>query len=600
MKTFFKPLKPASLFIFISLMAGILTGNHLFNNKGSVFPFIFLLGILFFPACFFNKKKLFVLILSLTFIFGYLSIQIRLNPDLPANHISNFHDLKKVTITGKVVSFTKDYGKKRKITLLCQTIKLKNGLKKNITGRINLSVYGLSGNVPQFGDIIMFQASIKPVRNFMNPGAFDYERFLKLKGIYGTAYTDIRKIKILTRMDQITCFSKLIRKIEKLRTNYYYFILNSSENSTPGKILASLITGKKQAIPLDVRDLFSKAGISHLLAISGLHLSIVCTLFFSFLYTVLSFIPGLVIQGRAKKTAGILTIVPLVFYAVFSGFSPSTQRALIMIIVLLFSFISEKEKDILSSLSVAGILILIINPAAVFSISFQLSFAAVIFIIYGLSLLKNFSFMFKKTLLAKISLMICVTFFAGMGTLPLVAHYFNIISTIALISNCIFIPLTGFIVLPSGLFSLGCFSFFPLAAGFIISFCCDLIAFTIKACEFLVSIPYSWLRTITFNWNEIALIYLGLISIFLVLKGHKKFFVLIVTIASLLIIFNFSPEKLKKTPGTNLTITILDVGQGSSALIQTPEGINILVDGGGFSDISTFDTGRFIIAPYLW
>ncbi|WP_299980639.1 DNA internalization-related competence protein ComEC/Rec2 [Desulfobacula sp.] len=597
---FFRPLKPASFFIFLSLIAGILAGNLSPDNKTFAFFVLSALFVLFFIAFYFNKKIIFIFILGLVFSFGYLSIQIKLFPDVPSHHISNYLDSKKIVITGRIVSFAKHYEKKQKTILLCQTIETKDRMKEKVTGKINLNIYGLSKKGPEFGDMIMFESSIRSVRNFMNPGAFDYKKFLKLKEIYGTAYTNIKKIEILTDMDQIGFSSRLIRKIEKLRTNYYHFILNHTKRSKPGKIMASLITGKKEVISPDIRDLFSKAGISHLLAISGLHLSIVSLLFFYFFYRFLSFIPALLIAARSKKIAGILTIVPLIIYAIFSGFSPSTQRALIMIIVLLVSFISEKEKDILSSLSVAGILILILDSAALFSISFQLSFIAVIFIVCGISLLKKVSFIFKKNLLSRIVMMMFVSFFASLGTFPLTAHYFNVVSTIALISNFIAIPVLGFIVLPSGLISLVFFPYFPWFAIFIINFCSQLISFLITFSEFLVSIPYSWSRTVTLQWIEIAAIYLFFLSIFFGLKGHRKIPACLLALTFLLVAFNFSNDGLKKTLRPSLTITIIDVGQGNSALIQTPEGKNILVDGGGFPDISSFDTGRFIIAPFLW
>ena len=187
MKTFFKPLKPASLFIFLSLMTGILLGNHFPDSKLFVFLSVVSLAVLLCLALYFRKSIVFLLILGLAFCFGYLSIQIKLYPDLPSHHISNYLDSKKTVITGRVVSFAKHYEKKSKLTLLCQTIETKDRMKKKDTGKISLNIYGLLKKIPEFGDIIVFEASIKSIRNFMNPGAFDYEKFLKLKGIYGTA-----------------------------------------------------------------------------------------------------------------------------------------------------------------------------------------------------------------------------------------------------------------------------------------------------------------------------------------------------------------------------------------------------------------------------
>lgn len=588
------------LSIFCFLTAGILAGNFS-ADKTFIYCFaVFSLFILLWSFFYYKKSRGIFILAVLISVFGFFSIQARVNPSLSSHHITRYLDTKENIITGKIVSFAKHHKRTLKVTLLCQKIKTKKGRQKDITGRIKLTVYGKSKQLPEYGDIIRFKSSIKSIRNFQNPGAFDYQRYLKLKKIYGSAWAGAEKIKILTNDAQIDLFSKLIRKIEQLRVRCFYFILNQTGYSNPGKIMASLITGKKEVIPLEIRDLFSKAGISHLLAISGLHLSIVSLLFFSLFYRLFSLIPALLIAGKSKKIAGILTIVPLILYGVFTGFSPSCQRALIMIIVLIFSLIREKEKDIISSLSFAGILILIIDPAALFSISFQLSFAAVVFIIYGASLLKHYSLMLHNNIGSKLGLMFFITLFAGLGTSPLTAHYFNIVSTITLVSNLIAIPVLGFIVLPLGLLCLVFFSWLPAFAGFVIQVCSQIILLLIKFSQLLVSLPFSWSRTITLQWAEIVAIYMGFTAIFLILKGYKKFSIVILVLSFLMVISNFADISSKKAFDNNLQVTIIDVGQGSSTLIQTPEGKNILVDGGGFSDISTFDTGRYIIAPFLW
>ncbi|MCK5687246.1 ComEC/Rec2 family competence protein, partial [bacterium] len=117
-------------------------------------------------------------------------------------------------------------------------------------------------------------------------------RFLQLKGIDGSSWVGIKKIEILSTDDKIDGFSQFIRQIDILRIKYFNFILNKTDHSNPGKIMASLITGKKEVIPSNIRDLFSKAGTSHLLAISGLHFSIVSLLFYFLLYRVFSLFPG--------------------------------------------------------------------------------------------------------------------------------------------------------------------------------------------------------------------------------------------------------------------------------------------------------------------
>ncbi len=538
--------------------------------------------------------------LFLIFGFGYFSIQMKLYPVLPDNHISHFMDIKKVAIKGKIVSFARHYEKKIKVILQCENLIIPGQKMDNVTGRIDLSIYLSSGPTLQYGDMIEFESTIRPVQNFENPGAFDYVRYFKLMGLAGTAYCDQKKIRLRNESDPKSILVLFIRSIEKTRIDFYNFILDHTGHSETGKTLASLITGKTELIPPDFRELFSKAGISHLFAISGLHLSIIGLLFFNIFFKFLSISPKYLITGRAKKSAGVLTIIPLIFYCIFSGFSHSTQRAFIMAVVLLFSFISEKEKDVLSSLSIAGILILIFDSSALFSISFQLSFIAVSFIIFGLSLIKQISFPYKDHLWGKSALLLCVTFFASLGTFPLTAHYFYTVSVVQLISSFFFIPLIGFFVLPLGIFSLLCFSFLPVFSGWIIEICHLLISFTILSSNTIVSIPFSWVRIMTLDWFEISLIYLVFVFIYAALKGKWKISAAIVVLLIFLSIHNFSKARPIKNVNEMLRITNIDVGQGNSALIQTPQGHNILLDGGGFSELSAFDTGKYILAPFLW
>ena len=206
----------------------------------------------------------------------------------------------------------------------------------------------------------------------------------------------------------------------------------------------------------------------------------------------------------------------------------------------------------------------------------------------------------KKNIAAKMGLMGCVTLFAGLGTCPLTAHYFNIVSTISLVSNFIFIPIIGFVVLPLGLLSVVCFSWLPSLAIGILHGCGLLISFSILIAEVLVSIPCSWSRTLSLPWSDIIVIYLVFIAIYFIFKGYRKQPAVLLALAAVWVIVTVFYNGFEKISDPRLTITIIDVGQGNSALIQTPGGKNLLVDGGGFSDLSSFDTGRYIIAPFLW
>ncbi len=616
MKLFSQSLSPPSFYLFISVIFGIIVGRWIPPNIYFPITFIcvFIVSVSLFVH-FFHKPAIYIFC-ALFLSIGIFFVHSVFYPNLDSNHIVHLmssqksngqqrHVLKKMLITGQVKSFTRHYHKKNKLVLSLISIQDSTNKSRSVSGKINLTIYGTQLE-SKFGDVIKFKSIIRPLRNFSNPGGFDYVTYIKLKGIYGSAYTYAKNLIISEDNSHLSYFYRILRKIEKTRFAYFQHILLNPYKDGPYKngmeksILISLITGKKEVLSPALRDLFSKAGISHLLAISGLHLSIVGFLLFNAFYQILSFFPQLLVKGRAKKLSLLFTIIPIAGYAIFSGFSASTQRAFIMTIVLLFSFTREKDKDIFSSLCSAGILILFINPAALFSISFQLSFSAVLFIICGISILKP-PRCFHTSKIRSIGFsLILVTFLAGLGTLPFVAHYFNIISHIQLLTNIIAIPLTTFVFLPLGFLGFAFYSWVPAVSTLVIGICLKAISFLIFFANACVELPFSWSRVSSFSWVEICIFYMGIFSIYFFLKLDRKKAVTLLILALLILFIDQVRLYGQHKRPPLLSITTIDIGQGNSAVIQTPDQKNILVDGGGFSGDSGFDTGRSIIAPYLW
>jgi len=620
-KFFDRSFSPPSFYLLVSLAAGILVGKAIPVTPYFLYLFIFFFILIVSLYIRTFKKAFIILLCAVFFSVGILSIQSVFYPKFGPDHLLFYTDAKndkrspKKVIRGQVNSFTRHYPKRAKFVLSAISIKDSNNNFKSIAGKISLSIYG-NQNLPQYGDIIEFKSNLKPVRNFLNPGGFDYVSFMKSKGIHGLAYANDKDIKILEQTHKFNFFSMAVRQIENLRLKYFLHIGSNSYTSGPHKygsykkkpykygqekqIMISLMTGKKETLSYDVRDLFSKAGISHLLAISGLHLSIVGLLFYMMFYQILSFFPKFLIQGQAKKTAFLLAVFPVAGYAIFSGFSASTQRALIMAIVIVFSLTCEKEKDIFSSLCVAGILILLLNSAALFSISFQLSFSAVLFIIGGMSVIRLPQWIHKYKIISNLSSIVMVTILAGLGTLPFTAHYFNMVSHVQLFTNIIAIPVTSFIILPLGFIGFAIFSWLPTVSSFLIGLCLYVISGLIRFAQFFVDLPFSWTRILCFTWVEILVFYLCIFCVYFFLNHQKKKAIAAVLAAFILFFLNYFQSWNDHGAIPHLSITSLDIGQGNSALIQTADKKNILVDGGGFSDDSVFDTGRFIIAPFLW
>ena len=532
---------------------------------------------------------------------GYHSVLIH-SPRPEPGHISNFYNQQDILLTGQVVSFARQYPHKIRLTVDCRTIQLLQNQvfsePLNATGRIFLNLYGTSDIPIRFKDHIRFSGPIRPVRNFGNPGAFDYRMFLQRQGIFGSVSTRFDTVqKIMDSSSSI--WIRSIQGLEHIRNRFYDFVMIRLDRRDGAHVLAALVTGIKHRMPTELRDRFAKAGVSHLLAISGLHMGILCLIFFFVFYRILWLFPRWMVSAWSRKIAGILTLVPLSLYLVFSGFSPSTQRAFIMTALFMISFVIEKQNHPINVLAGAGIIILFIDPAALFSISFQLSFTAVLFIISGMKVLEKYPLIKVGGILRFIASISGVTLLAGLGTFPLIAGYFNLVSLVQIPANLLLVPVIGFVCLPAGLAGLMIWALFPELAAWILTVSAQLIEWSTHYAAWLIEIPFAWSYLPSWSMLDIVMAYVVLAAVFCLLLNRKTMPVMAVVVFTVIGISGIR-MMIRSRPPDRMTITVLDVGQGNAALIQTIENKTILVDGGGFSGGTQFDVGRYVVAPFLW
>ncbi|MEA2059157.1 MAG: DNA internalization-related competence protein ComEC/Rec2 [Thermodesulfobacteriota bacterium] len=605
---------PPLLPLFLSLASGIIAGNFLPSFKWQAFGGGFVLAALLLPVYVFDlvldrpfffifPKVRKTLCLFFFFLTGYLLISYLVFPVLKDNHVSHFTDQGKFWITGRVVSAPERSGRKKKTILKVKRLGKEVQTSFGVTGRIRLSIYKgkTSGQrAVHYGDRIRFRAALKSPHNFNNPGGFDYKKYLLRQKISATAYTSGNRIFFLEQNPGQSRIDIWVSGIEAYRRVFSRFIFDTIKDPNTAGVLSALVTGRRDLIDKKVYDAFAKTGVVHVLAISGLHLSIVASLFYFLFNKLFSLFPYLLIRGWSGRWAAVLTLVPLLFYAFLSGFSPSTKRAFIMISVFMTSFAVKRETDAINSLACAGILILLYDPGALFSISFQLSFTAVLFIILGLRAVKNIAFLRDRKTGSALVLFFFVSICATCGTLPLVIYYFNLISFAGIFANFFVVPALGFIAVPLGLaglfiypFSMAAASFFLKTAGFFVSLTLGFVAGT-------ADLPFTWTRWVTPDGFEIMGYYGLVAAVLFFVHHHKKTGLFFLSAALVVLVVRESIWTARRFFNENPSVTVLDVGQGFSAFIELPQGKRILVDGGGFSYVSRFDTGAHIVAPFLW
>ena len=617
--------------LLLSIISGISFGSWFPRHDTLAYPVIILcLCLLFYDII--KKKIAFIWPILLFSALGYLSIQPWIVPNFPSNHIIHFTNSNPWKIVGIIDDDPIKYKNRLKFILRAETLGEYDS-SFPVTGKIRVTVAG-NCNKLSIGDRITFFGKIKLIRNFKNPGGFDYKRYMAFKGIWGTTYAQGSKLTVLKRDSR-----KGIRfVIEDARIKISDLIEKTSQEKEK-EVLKALIVGDRKGISRDLRKAFNRAGVGHLLAISGLHIGIVATVSFILFSWMLSHFKLFLRNAWTRKGAAVLSLIPVFLYGLLAGMSPSTQRAVIMVSVFLMTFWIKREHDPINTLAVAALLILIFDPPSLFSISFQLSFIAVLSIIYGMSRIPNNNAIKKKgrfSIKNKLFSLFLVSFFAIIGNLPLIMLYFNQVSTVGLAANFIIVPLIGFIVVPLGLISVFLYPVSIFGASICFKANSFILSKILEIVDLFSDLPFAAVKTLTPTYFEICCFYiLGWAVLNLMgqstedkaqgaeLRGEKstpfgKFYTLFKQISGnrpvfrkklpiiviVLVIFAGGADACywlyNRFWHDDLRVTIIDVGQGSAGLLELPGGFILLIDGGGFSDNSAFDVGERIIAPFLW
>lgn len=530
------------------------------------------------------------------FVCGYLSIQPWLRSDWPADHVSHFVEQGKWQVTGLVVDRPRIDPRHVKIALAAEQLH-QAARSEAVQGRIWVTVRRPAPEV-QPGDRIVFSGHLHAIHAFCNPDGFDYERFMALKGIHTRLYALGNSVRIESS-GQAFRLDGFVRERRWLAGQMDQLL--GGHRMEAVQLLKALTLGDRDALSQELREAFSRAGVSHVLAISGLHVGMVAASAFALFAWALAWVPALRTRAWVRRCAAILSLVPVVGYAMLAGFSPSTERAVIMVTVFLMTFWVGRPHDWLNALAVAAVVILVVSPPQLTFVSFQLSFAAVFAIILGMGIIGRFqpvkSAPWWRRWGYRPLVLLVVSVLAILGTAPLVARYFNQVAWLGPLTNLAVVPVVGMVSLPAGLLGI---VLSPISTG-AAEICWHAAAYGLEVVVWLVTMVARWPLAagsiVTPTILEMALFYLLVTALFQWRRPWQRNISLAVVLvagsldAAYWYQRRFAPE---------MAVTAVDVGQGSAYLIQLPRGFTILFDGGGFGDNAAFDIGRSVVAPLLW
>ncbi len=280
------------------------------------------------------------------------------------------------------------------------------------------------------GDIIAFIFRPTRITNSGNPEEFDYAKYMRGKGfLYHSFINRYEYTKIGTHTSIFTLAQNIQRKLINL-------ILDSKLNNDSKTFFITILLGDSTLLDYETREIFSLAGISHILALSGMHIGII-SLLLNILLLPLDYL-------KLKRIRHIITLIAIIIFSFIAGLPISVTRATLMIGFVIIAKISYRKNNSLNALLASALFILIFNPNALFEIGFQLSFISVLTI---LSFSNRLNFVSpKKELLFYITSTVGVSVITAFGTMWLTAFYFNYISFYSILTNTLIIPTLPFII----------------------------------------------------------------------------------------------------------------------------------------------------------
>jgi competence protein ComEC len=495
--------------------------------------------------------------------------------------------------------------------------------------------------VLHYGDRIRFSAKLKLPRNFRNPGAFDYQSYLADRGIAALGSTKIQSV------DRLPGFAG--SRIGAWRSRLHRGVVAKVHELWPPReaaLIDAMVIGEEAFIDRDTRVDFQRSGTYHVLVVSGMNVSILAFVVFWTLRRLrLGDIP-----------ATLLTVAFCAAYAFTTGVGAPVWRATLMCAIYLGTRLLYRDRAMVNALGAAALALLILDPRQLFAASFQMTFVCVLIVAaIAIPILQRTSQLQKQALAnwdsnnyaaqlpprvaqfrvdlqfiaARVALfvgekwsrrlvrgttafflraweLLFVSAVMQMGLALPMAYYFHRATTIGLPSNLIVVPLTQ-LMMPAGAaaLALGCISpWLAKVPVFLTTLALNGITGTVHG---LGSLRFGALHLADLRVPMPSVVMITLAAAALVLamwSARRRPLVATAGLAAILaasLVLAFIPAAPRTRPGI-LEMTSIDVGEGDSILLVTPQGRTLLIDAGGpiGPGGSQLDFGEDVVSPYLW
>ena len=459
---------------------------------------------------------------------------------------------------------------------------------KHVENRYKIRTKIDTGVKVYIGNALYIKGELLTFPKSRNYGEFNSRQYYAAKGIFLTCEAD----SLVIRDMKINVYKEKLRGINQNIQEVYNSILPQKEAG----VIIAMTLGDKTGMDKEIKKLYQQVGISHLIAISGLHLAIIGMGLFKMLRRF----------GLSYAISGIVAIGFILSYGVLTGLNGACLRAIIMMIVSIVGSIIGRSYDMLTAMSLAGIIMIMFNGYKLTDPGFLLSFGAIAGIsivnpilsgdgtkkhIKRKKLKKKYEHTFKGFLIGKglkliDGLMVSVS--VQLVTLPIILYFYYKTSVYGTFLNILVIPLMAvlmFFAIISGVVGL-----VNIYIAKVLIFPSYIILVVFEKLARLVSrIPANSLKSghICVGWIVVYYIMLGVLLLFVYKKKNLRAIYPIGVVIGLSMIM---------TVLRPMRIVMMDAGQGDALYVRTKEGINLLIDGGSSSNASL---GEYVMTPTL-
>ncbi len=346
-------------------------------------------------------------------------------------------------IEGRIAGIDRSSSDALRLTL--DRVVLANVPPEQTPARVRVSLHGRqAGTAPEPGLHVILTGHLSPPSGPVEPAGFDFQRHAWFQRLGAVGYTRTPVLALAPPAEGQWLFKARMALSERVQ---------AALPGQTGAFAAAITTGDRSAIAQDTLEALRRSNLAHLLAISGLHLGLLAGVVFGAARLGFAAVPRLGLRLPAKKISAALALLTAACYLALSGGNVATERAFVMVSVMLCAVMADRRALSLRAVAVAAMIVLVLRPEAMLGPGFQMSFAATTALVAVFSLIRDRRIGLGPAWLRPALAVVISSLVAGLATAPIAAAHFNQIAHYGLLANLLSVPLMGVLVMPAAVLS---------------------------------------------------------------------------------------------------------------------------------------------------